>query len=370
MQIGVPKEIKQNEHRVGLTPSSVRELVALGHTLWVQQQAGVGIGFSDQDYIDAGAHIVERAELVFAKAQMIVKVKEPQLSECALLTERHILFTYLHLAPDPEQTAALIKSGCTAIAYETITDHSGRLPLLAPMSAVAGRLSVQVGAQCLEKHRGGRGILLGGVAGVSAGKVVVIGGGVVGQNAIRMAVGMESQVMVLDKSIACLESLDSQFGAKLDTQFASQTNLEEAIAWADLVIGAVLVPGDAAPKLIQRQHLALMKPGSVIVDVAIDQGGCVETAKPTTHEAPTYIVDHVIHYCVANMPGAVPRTAAIALNNATLPYVIRLADQGLSILRHDQGFMAGLNVAQGHVTHPAVAQALGYQFKAPAAVLA
>lgn len=362
MQIGVPKEIKSDEHRVGLIPSSVRELVALGHTVWVEQQAGSGIGFSDEDYVDVGAHIVPDAPTLFSKGQLIVKVKEPQPSECALLSADHVLFTFLHLAPDLKQADGLIQSGCAAIAYETVTDAQGRLPLLSPMSAVAGRLSVQVGAQCLEKPKGGRGILLGGVAGVRGGMVTIIGGGVVGSNAVRMAIGLESKVTVLDQSIARLEELDAQFGAKLDTQFASRFNLEKCLGESDLVVGAVLVPGGAAPKLIERSHLALMKPGSVIVDVAIDQGGCLETARPTTHEAPTFVVDDVIHYCVANMPGAVPRTASIALNNATLPYVVRLAEQGLAVLKDDVGLRAGLNVDRGQVTHQSVAEALGKSY--------
>ena len=362
MNIGVPKEIKVKEFRVGLTPSSVRELVQLGHTVWVETTAGEGIGFNDASYIEAGAKIAKNAKEVFAKAKLIIKVKEPQISECKLLNDSHILFTYLHLAPDPAQTKGLLESGCTAIAYETITDKNGKLPLLHPMSAVAGRMSIQVGAQCLEKHNGGRGILLGGVAGVSSANVLIIGGGVVGANAAKMGVGTGAHVTILDKSVERLEELDIQFAGALDTQFASTTNLENCLQHADLLVGAILTPGDAAQKIIQPHHLQVMKPGSVLVDVSIDQGGCVATSKPTTHDNPSFIVDDIVHYCVANMPGAVPRTSTIALNNSTLPYIIQLASGGIKVVRDNPGFLAGINIDHGRVTHNAVAKSLGYDY--------
>ena len=363
MKIGLPKEIKNNEFRVGLTPSAVKELTNFGHEVFVQHNAGEGIGFTNDLYQDAGAKILEKAEDVFATADMIVKVKEPQLNECEMLREGQILFTYLHLAPDPKQTQGLIKSGCIAIAYETVTDRFGGLPLLAPMSEVAGRLSIQAGARHLEKPQGGMGLLLGGVPGVAAGNVVVIGGGVVGTNAIRMAIGMEANVTVLDKSIARLQELDYQFGAKLNTIYASKGNMEDYIYQADLVVGAVLVAGDSAPKLIDRAMLSHMKKASVIVDVAIDQGGCCETSKPTTHQDPTYVVDGVTHYCVANMPGAVPKTSSVALGNATLPYVVQLANHGYKkALLNDPHLMNGLNVCHGQVTHQAVAQSLNLEY--------
>lgn len=362
MKVGVPKEIKTQEFRVGLTPSSVRELTTLGHTVLVETTAGEGIGFSDEQYIQAGAQIAKNANEVFAKAKLIIKVKEPQIEECKLLNESHILFTYLHLAPDPKQTKALLESGCTAIAYETITDKNDKLPLLLPMSAVAGRMSIQVGAQCLEKHNGGRGVLLGGVAGVSSANVLIIGGGVVGANAAKMAVGAGAQVTVLDKSVECLEKLDRQFGGTLDTQFASITNLENCLQNADLLIGAILTPGDTAQKIIQTQHLKIMKPRSVVVDVSIDQGGCIATSRPTTHDKPTFIVEDVVHYCVANMPGAVPRTSTIALNNSTLPYIIQLASGGIKAVKDNPGFLAGVNIDHGKVTYNAVAKALGYEY--------
>ncbi|MCX7121500.1 MAG: alanine dehydrogenase [Gammaproteobacteria bacterium] len=359
MLIGVPKEIKTEEYRVGLTPYSVHELINHGHQVIVEHNAGAGIGFDDDTYKAAGATVVNTATEVWNKVDMIVKVKEPQAAEFSFLREGLILFTYLHLAPDLVQADALLKSKCVAIAYETVTDSFGGLPLLSPMSQVAGRLSIQVGAASLEKSHGGSGVLLGGVPGVYPGKVVVIGGGVVGTNAVRMAMGREAQVSVLDTSLHRLQELDLQFGGRLNTVYSTIATLEEEIISADLVIGAVLLPGRAAPKLIKRHLLSKMKPGSVIVDVAIDQGGCVETAHATTHKEPTYIVDGVVHYCVANMPGAVPRTATLALNNATLPFVLRLADKGYkAALRDDKHFRDGLNVCLGFVTNPDVADAL------------
>lgn len=359
MFIGVPKEIKTEEYRVGLTPISVHELVNHGHRVIVEHDAGIGIGFTDDAYQKAGAEIAATAADVWKDVDLIVKVKEPQSTEFSYLRENLILFTYLHLAPDPVQAEALLKSKCVAIAYETVTDQFGGLPLLSPMSQVAGRLSVQVGAASLEKSHGGSGVLLGGVPGVYPGKVVVIGGGVVGTNAVRMAMGREAQVSVLDTSLHRLQELDLQFGGRLNTVYSTIASLEEQVTSADLVIGAVLLPGRAAPKLIKRHLLSKMKPGSVIVDVAIDQGGCVETAKPTTHKNPTYVVDGVVHYCVANMPGAVPRTATLALNNATLPFVLRLANKGYkAALRDDEHFCDGLNVCHGVVTNPDVAEAL------------
>lgn len=364
MKVGMPKEIKNNEFRVGLTPSAVKELVSQGHEVLVESLAGDAIGFTDELYQKAGATLIQSAEDIFAKADMIVKVKEPQLNECAMLREGQIIFTYLHLAPDPKQAEALMKSGCVAIAYETVTDSRGGLPLLAPMSEVAGRLSIQAGARHLEKPQGGMGLLLGGVPGVASGNVVVIGGGVVGTNAIRMAIGMEANVTVLDKSITRLQELDYQFGPKLNTIYASRGNMEDYIARADLVVGAVLVAGDSAPKLIDRAMLSQMKRASVIVDVAIDQGGCCDTSRPTTHENPTYVVDDVTHYCVANMPGAVPKTSSVALGNATLPYVLRLANHGFKdALRNDPHLLNGLNVCHGMITHQAVAQSLNLDYK-------
>ncbi len=359
MIIGVPKEVKNQEYRVGLTPFSVHELVSNGHEVIVEHDAGAGIGFDDAAYQGVGARIAGSAADVWSEADMIVKVKEPQVSEFSLIQKGQVLFTYLHLAPDPEQAEALIKSGCIAVAYETVTDDTGALPLLSPMSQVAGRLSIQAGAASLEKSKGGSGVLLGGVPGVYSGKVTVIGGGVVGTNAIRMAMGKEAQVTVLDKSLRRLQELDFQFGGRLNTAYASLASIEEHVTSADLVVGAVLLPGRAAPKLITRDLLSKMKPGSVIVDVAIDQGGCVETARPTTHDNPTYVVDGVVHYCVANMPGAVPRTSTLALNNATLPYIMKLADQGYKgALAADKHLCNGLNVCNGVVTNLDVAEAL------------
>jgi len=363
MLVGVPKEIKVMENRVGLTPTSVRELVAHGHEVIVETGAGVGIGMFDSDYQSAGASIVGAAEEVFQRAEMVVKVKEPQPKECAMLREGQVLFTYLHLAPDPSQTEGLVKSGCIAIAYETVTGPGNTLPLLQPMSEVAGRMSVQAGAHCLEKAQGGRGVLLGGVPGVEAATVAVVGGGVVGTNAIRMAMGMEAKVTVLDRSIQRLRELDFQFGCRLNTLYASVEAVEKLVLEADLVIGAVLVPGAAAPKLVSRELVGRMKPGSVLVDVAIDQGGCFATSRPTTHTEPTYVVDEVVHYCVANMPGAVARTSTLALNNATLPFTVALADKGFKkALLDDQHLLNGLNVYQGRVTYEAVARDLGYDY--------
>jgi alanine dehydrogenase len=363
MLVGVPKEIKTHEYRVGLVPGSVRELVLHGHKVLVETGAGAGIGFADDAYRAAGAEIAPDARSVFAAADMIVKVKEPQPSEIAMLRKGQILFTYLHLAADKAQTEGLIKSGATCIAYETVTDARGGLPLLAPMSEVAGRMSVQVGAHCLEKEQGGAGILLGGVPGVAAAKVVIIGGGVSGTNAARMAMGMEAYVTVIDRSLPRLNELDMQFGAQLHTLFSTVENIENEVVSADLVIGAVLVPGGAAPKLVTRAMVKRMRPGSVLVDIAIDQGGCFETSRPTTHAKPTYVEEGVIHYCVTNMPGAVARTSTFALNNATLPFVIALADKGWRrALRDNPHLSHGLNIESGRVTHAAVAQDLGYEY--------
>ncbi len=360
MRIGVPTEIKNHEYRVGMTPASVREAVHHGHQVLVQAGAGAGIGCDDAAYQAAGAQILPDAAAVFAQAEMIVKVKEPQAQECAMLRRGQLLFTYLHLAPDPEQAAGLMKSGCTAIAYETITDERGGLPLLAPMSEVAGRMAIQVGAVALQKANGGLGVLLGGVPGVAPAKVAVLGGGVVGTHAARMAMGLGAEVTVLDKSLPRLRQLDEVFGGRLRTAYASLDATEEAVLAADLVVGAVLVPGASAPKLVRRAHLARMKPGSVLVDVAIDQGGCFETSHATTHADPTYVVDGVVHYCVANMPGAVPRTSAFALNNATLPFTLALADRGWrAACQADRHLAAGLTVHEGHITHAAVAGDLG-----------
>jgi alanine dehydrogenase len=371
MRIGVPKEIKVHEYRVGMTPSAVREAVHHGHEVLVQAGAGAGIGCDDDSYRQAGATVVADAAAVFAAAEMIVKVKEPQPVECAMLRKGQLLFTYLHLAPDPVQAAGLRKSGCTAIAYETITDDHGGLPLLAPMSEVAGRMAIQVGAVALQKAAGGRGVLLGGVPGVAPGKVVVIGGGVVGTHAARMAVGLGADVAILDRSLPRLRQLDEMFGGRAQTQYATLDATEAAVLDADLVIGAVLVPGAAAPKLIKRAQLALMKPGAVIVDVAIDQGGCFETSRATTHAEPTYEVDGIVHYCVANMPGAVPRTSPFALNNATLPFTLALAGKGWRrACSEDAHLAAGLTVHDGAIVHEAVAQGLGLPFVAPASVLA
>ena len=366
MKIGVPTEIKADEYRVALTPAGARELVACGHEVFVQAGAGEGSAIADSDYVAQGASIVPDAVAVFAAAETIVKVKEPQPPEVALLEERHTLFTYLHLAPEPELTRGLIESGATCIAYETITDAAGRLPLLAPMSEVAGKLAAQAGAFMLERPLGGRGLLLGGVAGVAAGRVIVVGGGVVGENAARVALGLGADVFVYDRSLDRLRQLDTAFDGRVSTCFASSLAIEEQLPEADLVIGAVLVQGAKAPRVVSRAQLALMKRRAVLVDVSIDQGGCFETSRPTTHSDPTYEVDGVTHYCVANMPGAVPVTSTRALTNATLPYLQRLADQGVeAALAADPGFAAGLNVASGAVTNTAVADALGLE-QAPA----
>ena len=363
MHIGVPKEIKNHEYRVGLTPSSVREMVAHGHRVTVESGAGKGIGAGDEVYRKAGAAIVPTAEEIFATAEMIVKVKEPQAGERALLREGQILYTYLHLAPDPAQCADLVDSGAVCIAYETVTQAGGGLPLLAPMSEVAGRLSVQAGAYCLEKAHGGMGVLLGGVAGVPSARIVILGGGVVGSNAAQIAVGSGAQVVVIDRDIDVLRRIDRLLGARVITVFSNRDNVEQQVLRADLVIGGVLIPGAAAPKLISREMVEAMKPGSVIVDVAIDQGGCCETAKATTHAAPTYVVGDVVHYCAANMPGGVPRTSTYALNNATLPFALRIADQGWrQALREDAHLRNGLNVAFGKVSCRGVAEDLGYAY--------
>ncbi|ENM3962724.1 alanine dehydrogenase [Vibrio cholerae] len=371
MIIGVPKEIKNHEYRVGMIPASVRELVSHGHQVYVETNAGSGIGFSDDDYIAVGASILPTAADVFAKAEMIVKVKEPQAIERAMLKEGQILFTYLHLAPDFPQTEELIKSKAVCIAYETVTDNMGRLPLLAPMSEVAGRMSIQAGAQTLEKSRGGSGLLLGGVPGVAPAKVVVLGGGVVGANAARMAIGLRADVTILDRNINTLRKLDEEFQGRANVVYSTADAIEKYVLEADLVIGAVLIPGAAAPKLVTQQHIKRMKPGSAVVDVAIDQGGCFETSHPTTHAEPTYIIDDVVHYCVANMPGAVARTSTFALNNATLPYIVKLANKGYQkALLEDAGFLKGLNVIHGKVTYKEVAENFGLDYVDPAKAIA
>lgn len=356
MLVGVPKEIKNHEYRVGLTPGNVRQLTAHGHQVIVQKDAGTSIGLADDQYVAAGARIVDSAQGIFAAADMVVKVKEPQPHECKMLREGQVLFTYLHLAPDPEQTKLLQESGAICIAYETVTDRNGGLPLLAPMSEVAGRMSIQAGAHCLEKSYGGIGILLGGVPGTPPAKVAIIGGGVVGTNAARMAIGLEAYVTVLDKSLDRLRLLDMQFGRRLNTVYANVDTIEQAVLEADLVIGAVLVPGAEAPKVVTRDMIGRMKKGSVLVDVSIDQGGCFETSRATTHADPTYVVDGVIHYCVANMPGAVARTSTFALNNATAPFTLALADKGWQrALADDVHLRNGLNVFRGKLTHPGIA---------------
>ena len=369
MRVGCPKEIKNHEYRVGLTPGSVREYIAHGHTVIVESGAGAGIGADDGAYQAAGAKIVGTAAEVFTQSDMIVKVKEPQPSEWAQLREGQLLYTYLHLAPDPEQTKGLLASGVTAIAYETVTDTRGGLPLLAPMSEVAGRLAIQAGATALQKANGGRGVLLGGVPGVLPGKVAIIGGGVVGLNAAKMAVGLGADVTIIDRSIPRLRELDDIFNGRIHTRYSTVEALEEECFSADIVVGAVLIPGAAAPKLVSREMLSGMKQGSVLVDVAIDQGGCFETSKATTHSEPTYVVDGIIHYCVANMPGAVPVTSANALNNATLHYGLMLADKGLSAILDDQHLRNGLNVHKGRVTNRPVAEALGYEAVEPQVAL-
>ncbi len=365
MLIGIPKEIKNHEYRVGLIPASVQELVNRGHQVIIENNAGVGIDFSNEDYISAGASIVATAAEVFERADMVVKVKEPQPQECAMLREGQVLYTYLHLAPDPQQTELLIKSGATCIAYETVTDNQGGLPLLAPMSEVAGRMSIQAGAHHLEKAPGGRGVLLGGVPGVAPAKVLVIGGGVVGVNAATMAAGMGADVTLMDRSLPRLRQLDAEFKGQIKCVYSTATAIEEYALEADLVIGAVLIPGAAAPKLLTRAMISKMKKGSVVVDVAIDQGGCFETSKATTHQEPTYVIDDVVHYCVANMPGGVARTATMALNNATLPFALALAADPKQALLNDKHLLNGLNVHKGMITYKAVADALGYEFVAP-----
>ena len=363
MIVGVPKEIKNHEYRVGLTPSSVLELTSRGHTVLVQASAGAEIGLEDQQYIAAGATIAATAKEIFERADMIVKVKEPQPVECAMLRPGQILYTYLHLAPDPEQTAALVKSGAICIAYETITGPGGGLPLLAPMSEVAGRMSIQAGAAHLEKSKGGMGLLLGGVPGVAPGHIVIIGAGVVGTNALQMAVGTGARVTVLDKNIDRLRQLDLVYGNRITTLHSNVHSIEESVLSADLVIGGVLVPGAAAPKLVTRSMISRMKKGAVVVDVAIDQGGCFETSHATTHAEPTFVVDGVIHYCVANMPGAVARTSTFALNNATIGHAVALADKGWQkALRENAHLRNGLNVCQGKVTYEAVAHDLDYEY--------
>jgi alanine dehydrogenase len=371
MLIGVPKEIKVHEYRVGMTPSSVREAVAHGHQVIVETMAGAGIGAADDDYRKAGADIVGSAAEVFKRAEMVVKVKEPQAVERRQLRAGQVLFTYLHLAPDPEQAKDLVASGAICIAYETVTSPTGGLPLLAPMSEVAGRLAVQAGARCLEKSAGGMGMLLGGVPGVAPGRIVILGAGVVGTNSAQMAVGTGAHVVVIDKSTEALRRIDAMFNGRVVTVFSNQDNVEREVERADLVISGVLIPGAEAPKLITKAMLPKMKPGSVIVDVAIDQGGSVETSRPTTHAEPTYVVDGVVHYMVANMPGAVPRTSTYALNNATLPFALALADKGWRKALHDDPHLkAGLNIAAGKVTYKAVAKALGLPYTAADAVIA
>lgn len=367
MRIGCPKEIKPQEHRVGLTPESAAELVRAGHHVLLETGAGMGIGAEDARYIAVGAEIAPSAAAVFERAEMVVKVKEPQPQEYAMLRPEQTLFTYLHLAPDPEQAEGLMRSGATAIAYETVTDVHGRLPLLKPMSEVAGRMSIQVGANFLEKSHGGRGVLLGGVPGVRPADVVILGAGVAGYNAAQIAVGMRARVTVFDKNPGRLEELDREFNGRLETVYSTRAAVEQAVYEADLVIGAVLVPGAAAPKLISRAMLKSMRPGAVLVDISIDQGGCFETSRATTHESPVFEIDGVIHYCVANMPGAVARTSAFALNNATLPFTLELANKGMErALRENPHLAAGLNVHAGAIAHPAVAQDLGKPFVRPA----
>jgi len=363
MLIGVPKEIKNNEYRVGMTPAGVRELTNAGHKILVEHDVGAAIGLTDTDYEAAGAIIVTLACDIFAQADMIVKVKELQLIERAMLRPNQILFTYLHLAPDQQQTQALVESGAICIAYETVTDNEGGLPLLAPMSEVAGRMAIQVGAHALQNTQGGLGILLGGVPGVAPANVVVLGGGVVGINAARMAMGLGADVTIIDKSLARLKILDQQFGPRLKTRYSTKDTVEDALSNAYLIIGAVLLPGQNAPKLVTKAMLANLKPGAVLVDVAIDQGGCFETSKPTTHDDPTYIVDDIIHYCVANMPGGVARTSTFALTNATLPFIIELANKGLQqSLQDNQHLRAGVNIYQHLVTYQAVAESHGYDY--------
>tara|TARA_B100000029_G_scaffold172890_1_gene169278 strand:+ start:1264 stop:2376 length:1113 start_codon:yes stop_codon:yes gene_type:complete len=363
MKIGVPKEIKPQESRIGLTPESVKQLTSNGHEVLVEIDGGFEAGFENKHYITAGAKIINKAEDIFNDAEIIVKVKEPLSNEVKMIRENQIVFTYLHLAAAKELTKGLVKSKSICIAYETVTDNNGRLPLLAPMSAVAGRMSVQAGAHCLEKNQKGRGLLLGGAPGVEGGTVVILGGGVVGENAAIIATGMRAKVHIVDKSEKRLQELSKMFGDKIIPELSGKNDFNKLIASADLVIGGVLIPGAEAPKLITKPMIKNMKRGSVIVDVAIDQGGCVETSKPTTHAEPTYIVDDVVHYCVANMPGGVPRTSTLALNKATLPFLMKLADNGYQkALKEDKNFLEGLNVFKGEVTYKAVADTFGYNF--------
>ncbi|MFL2851276.1 MAG: alanine dehydrogenase [Pseudohongiellaceae bacterium] len=363
MRIGVPKEIKIHEYRVGLIPAAVREITQAGHKVFLESNAGIGSGFDNASYVIAGATILETAEEIFGEAEMIVKVKEPLASERKLLRSDLTLFAYLHLAPDLEQTEDLVQSNATCIAYETVTDARGQLPLLAPMSEVAGRMSVQAGAVCLEKSHGGAGLLLGGVPGVESANVLILGGGVVGSNALKMAVGMEANVTVIDKSLDTLRDLDEKYANRIQTIYSTQEAIETCALNADLIIGAVLIPGAASPKLVGTDLIKRLKPGSVVVDVAIDQGGCFETSKATTHDNPTYLVHDVVHYCVANMPGAVAKTSAIALNNATLPFVLQLANQGtVKALQSNSHLFEGLNVWKGRVINEHIAQQHGYEF--------
>ena len=363
MKIGVPKEIKILEYRVGMTPSGVKELASDGHEIFVETNAGMGIGMTDQDYKNAGAAILSTAKEVFDIAELIVKVKEPQLQECSMLRSDQVLFTYLHLAADPDQAAALVESGVTAIAYETVTAEDGSLPLLTPMSEVAGRLSIQAGAFSLQKANGGRGVLLGGVPGVKPGQVLVIGGGVSGTHAAEMAIGLGAEVTILDRSIPRLRQLNDIFGSRINTQYSTKDAIDSLVVESDLVIGAVLIAGAAAPKLVTKEHVSAMRSGAVMVDISIDQGGCFETSRPTTHAEPTYVIDDVVHYCVTNMPGAVPRTSTFALTNATLPFVKALAGMGWrEALKNDKHLANGLNVHNGQINFEAVAQELGYEY--------
>jgi alanine dehydrogenase len=361
MLIGVPKEIKNHEYRIGLTPAAVREYVENGHDVIVENNGGAAIGFTNEQYMEAGATIIDTPEEIFQRADMIVKVKEPQPNECKMLREGQILYTFLHLAPDPTQTELLGKAGCTAIAYETVTDNRNGLPLLAPMSEVAGRMSIQAGAHYLEKAHGGSGTLLGGVPGVAPGKVLIIGGGVVGTNAAKMAIGLGAEVTILDRSLPRLRELDDIFAGRVQTVYSTVDAIDKYSQEADLVVGAVLIPGAAAPKLLTRENISKMKPGSVLVDVAIDQGGCFETSKATTHQDPVYIIDDVVHYCVANMPGGVARTSTIALNNATLPYGIALANKGVKAMLENEHLLRGLNMHKGKITYKAIHDDLGQQ---------
>lgn len=370
MNIGVPKEIKPHESRVAMVPSSVKELVNRGHVVLIEQGAGLGIGVTDTDYADAGATLLDSAEAVFAQSELVVKVKEPQPEECRRLRPDQAIFTFLHLAADKHQAELLMSSGAMAIAYETVVDEMGRLPLLTPMSEVAGRMSIQVGAHCLEKPSGGKGVLLGGVPGVAPAKVVVIGGGVVGTHAVRMALGLGANVSVFDKSLVRLRQLEEQFGSGLTTQFATRSIIAEALVDADLVIGAVLIPGAEAPKVITKDMLSVMEPGSVMVDVAIDQGGCFETSRPTNFDQPTFVEQEIIHQCVTNLPGSVPRTSAFALNHATLPYIIELAEKGfVAACQQNPQLQAGMNVYRGKITHSAVADALEFPSVSPLTLL-